>query len=166
MTMTLRSTVFEDGGAIPPKYTAEGENASPPLQWSDPPEGTKTLALIVDDPDAPGEQDFTHWVIFNIPRHMRDLPEGVAPRPTLQDDIAQGQNDFGQLGYGGPQPPGDETHKYHFHLYALDSGFDAEPGLSKGDLLERMQGHILAEGQMFGIYRKMPRTIEEEQTKG
>jgi Raf kinase inhibitor-like YbhB/YbcL family protein len=150
--MTVTSTAFEEGGMIPQRYTCDGEDVSPPLKWSGTPEGTKTFALICDDPDAPGET-WVHWVLYNIPAHMMGLQEKVSLQPSLESGAEQGTNDFGNFGYGGPCPPGG-THRYFFKLYALDKEIDSGPGLTKGDVVKRMEGHILGEGSLMGKYRR------------
>ncbi len=152
-TLELASTAFPDGGNIPVKYTCDGENVSPPLAWGGPPAGTKSFALICDDPDAPIGV-FTHWVIFNIPPTARQLEEGVPAQERLANGTLQGKSGFGKLGYGGPCPPRGSPHHYRFTIYALDTVLDLKPGASKNDLLEAMKGHILAQGQLIGIYQR------------
>ncbi len=137
---------------IPQHYTCDGDNVSPPLQWGDVPEGTKALALIVEDPDAPGGT-FTHWVMYDIPPHVRQLPENVRHDEVLPNGANQGINDFGKIGYGGPCPPGG-CHHYYFKLFALNTRLDLEPGATRDDLAEAMQGHILAETEIMGQYAR------------
>lgn len=150
--LTISSPAFEHGQPIPPKYSRKGENVSPPLEWSNPPEGTRSLALICDDPDAPGGT-WVHWVIFNIPARTRSMPEGTAREAELSFGIRNGKNSWGDLGYDGPQPPGG-THRYYFKLYALDTELDLAAGADKGALLEAMTGHVLAQGELMGTYSK------------
>ena len=150
--LKIRSTAFNDGERIPKKYTCDGEDISPPLIWEDIPEGTVTLALISDDPDAPSKT-WTHWLIFNIPPELNGLPEGVEKVGELENGIMQGFNDFGRIGYGGPCPPFG-VHRYFFKLYALDTSLDLEPGTSKEELLEAMEGHIIEKTQMIGLYSR------------
>lgn len=150
--MKIRSIAFNDGERIPKKYTCDGEDISPPLIWEDIPEGTVTLALISDDPDAPSKT-WTHWLIFNIPPELNGLPEGVEKVEALENGIIQGFNDFGRIGYGGPCPPFG-VHRYFFKLYALDTSLDLEPGTSKEELLEAMEGHIIEKTQMIGLYSR------------
>ncbi|MBC7119287.1 MAG: YbhB/YbcL family Raf kinase inhibitor-like protein [Methanobacteriaceae archaeon] len=150
--MKIRSTAFNDGERIPKKYTCDGEDISPPLIWEDIPEGTVTLALISDDPDAPSKT-WTHWLIFNIPPELNGLPESVEKVGELENGIMQGFNDFGRIGYGGPCPPFG-VHRYFFKLYALDTSLDLEPGTSKEELLEAMEGHIIEKTQMIGLYSR------------
>ena len=152
MEMTVTSTAFEEGSMIPRKYTCDGEDVSPPLAWSAVPEGTKSLALISDDPDAP-VGTWVHWVLFNIPSDVTELPEGVPSDQKLENGSCHGITDFRRPGYGGPCPPGG-THRYYFKVYALDAVLDLEPGATKAQLLAAMEGHILAEGQLMGKYTR------------
>ncbi len=122
-----------------------------PLRWADPPQGTKTFALICDDPDAP-RGTWVHWVLFNLPADRRELPEGVPAQETLDGGARQGKNDFGNLGYGGPAPPRGKPHRYFFKLYALDTALDLPAGATKDQVVAAMQGHVLAEGQLMGRY--------------
>lgn len=153
MKLSLSSPAFKEGEKIPVKYTCEGEDISPPLAWSEPPEETKALALIVDDPDAPVGV-FTHWVLFNLPASVRELSGAVPAQPQLENGALQGKNDFGKLGYGGPCPPPGPAHHYRFTLYALDKSLDLKAGVSKKEILKAMEGHILAQGQLTGIYQR------------
>jgi Raf kinase inhibitor-like YbhB/YbcL family protein len=160
MAIQLTSTAFGEGERIPRKYTGEGEDVSPPLAWSGLPEGTKELALICDDPDAPTPQPWVHWVIYKIPADCQGLPEGVAksPRPKEPAGALQGANSWpsGQtIGYRGPMPPPRHgVHRYFFRLYALEVGLVIEPGKDKSWLLDAMSGHILGEGQLMGTYER------------
>lgn len=153
MALTVSSSAFQEGDKIPAKYTCEGQDVSPPLAWSEPPAGTRSLALIVDDPDAPGGV-FTHWLLFNIPPDSRELPEAVPTQAELASGALQGKTDFGRTGYGGPCPPPGRPHRYQFTLYALDQPLDLEGGASKKQLLSAMEGHILAQGQLTGTYQR------------
>jgi len=153
MAITLTSVAFKEGGKIPVKYTCDGQDISPALEWGELPTGTKTFALIVDDPDAPAGI-FTHWVIFNIPAASRKLPEAVPATAQLNDGTLQGKNDMGKLGYGGPCPPPGRAHRYQFTIYALDKSLDLKSGASKKELLSAMKGHILAQGQLTGLYQR------------
>lgn len=153
MALTVSSSAFQEGDKIPAKYTCEGQDVSPPLAWSEPPAGTRSLALIVDDPDAPGGV-FTHWLLFNIPPDSRELPEAVPTQAELASGALQGKTDFGRTGYGGPCPPPGHPHRYQFTLYALDQPLDLEGGASKKQLLSAMEGHILAQGQLTGTYQR------------
>lgn len=152
MDIKVSSAAFEEEGMIPGKYTCDEDDVSPPLAWDSIPEGTKTLALICDDPDAP-MGTWVHWVLFNLPGDISDLPENIPPERELESGAKQGTNDFGRIGYGGPCPPGG-THRYYFKLYALDAKLDLEAGAKKPQLLEAMEGHILAEGQLMGKYSR------------
>lgn len=150
--LELISTEFTHEDPIPVKFTCDGANISPPLQWGDPPEGTQSFALISDDPDAPGGT-WVHWVLYNIPVGARVLPEAIPAEAEIADGSQHGENSFGRLDYGGPCPPGG-THRYFFKLYALDAVLDLEPGVDKGGLLEAMEGHILAEAELMGTYAR------------
>ena len=150
--MELKSSVFEAGGMIPKKYTCDGPDVSPPLSWSDVPVGTKSLALIADDPDAP-MGTWVHWVAWNIPANARALEEDVPKRDTLPNGMKQGTTDFRRIGYGGPCPPSG-THRYLFKLYALDTTLNLPPGTTKKDLEKAMQGHVLAQTELMGKYAR------------
>ncbi|MBD3265183.1 YbhB/YbcL family Raf kinase inhibitor-like protein, partial [bacterium] len=132
MSIELRSQAFEHGGVIPKKYSCDAENVSPPLQWDSAPAGTKSYALICEDPDAPGAT-FVHWVLFNIPADVNRLPENLPPNPELDEGMRQGHNDFKDYGYGGPCPPSGE-HRYYFKMYALNSLLDEDAGVTKEQL--------------------------------
>jgi Raf kinase inhibitor-like YbhB/YbcL family protein len=151
MSIELTSTAFQSGATIPKQYTGDGADRSPPLLWSEPPAGTKSLALICDDPDAP-RGTWVHWVLFDLPAKTRELEEGVPTTETLGNGAKQGTTDFGNVGYGGPAPPKGKPHRYFFKLYALDVAVDLPPGATKARLLEAMKGHILAEGRLVGKY--------------
>ena len=150
--MEIKSTAFDEGALIPRKYTCDDIDVSPPLEWSAAPDGTKTFALICDDPDAP-VGTWVHWVIFNLPDDIHGLPEGVLPHEVLENGAKHGTNDFRKFGYGGPCPPGG-THRYYFKLYAVDKELDAEVGITKKEMLDALEGHILAESQLMGRYSR------------
>lgn len=152
MKITITSSAFAAGGMIPKKYTADAENVSPPLAISAVPEKTKSLALICDDPDAPAG-DWVHWVIYNIPATVQEIPEDIGSDRMVAGMGIQGRNDFGKIGYGGPMPPSG-THRYFFKVYALDTVLNPEPTLSKALLLKAMTGHILAQGELMGRYAR------------
>ncbi len=152
MELKVESSAFQYGGTIPVKYTCDGEDISPPLKWSQGPAGTKCYAIIADDPDAP-MGTWVHWVIYNIPADVTELPEGVPPQKVLGDGSLQGVNDFRRIGYGGPCPPGG-THRYYFKVYALDTEVDAVPGLTKRQLLKKIEKHIIAKGEIMGKYSR------------
>ncbi|HDN79530.1 MAG: YbhB/YbcL family Raf kinase inhibitor-like protein [Chloroflexi bacterium] len=149
--LEITSSAFEAEGTIPSRYTCKGENVSPPLRWTGVPGEAKSLVLICDDPDAP-RGTFVHWVIFNIPPSATGLPEGVPPKPALEDGSIQGKNDFGRIGYGGPCPPPGPAHRYFFKLYALDISLDLPSGATKEQVLKAMEGHIIAKGSLMGRY--------------
>ena len=150
--MEIKSPAFDEGALIPRKYTCDDIDVSPPLEWSAAPDGTKTFALICDDPDAP-VGTWVHWVIFNLPDDIHGLPEGVLPHEVLENGAKHGTNDFRKFGYGGPCPPGG-THRYYFKLYAVDKELDAEVGITKKEMLDALEGHILAESQLMGRYSR------------
>ena len=152
MAITITSAAFTEGGMIPREYTCDGRDVSPALAWTGAPEGTKSLAIICDDPDAP-MGTWVHWVLFNIPATADELPQNIPPDKLLEDGARHGINDFRKFGYGGPCPPGG-THRYYFKLYALDAELTQEPGITKAELLRTMEGHILAEGQLMGRYKR------------
>jgi Raf kinase inhibitor-like YbhB/YbcL family protein len=150
--LELKCDNFKDGGDIPAKYTYIGQNISPALKWSDVPEGTKSFALIVDDPDAP-LATWIHWVIFDIPGTAKGLPEGIGKEITLKDGTKQGLNSFRQTNYDGPAPPPGPAHRYVFTLYAVDKTLDDVPAMSnKGEVLRAIQGHILAEARIIAKF--------------
>lgn len=153
MTMEVTSGAFRDGEMIPVKHTGDGDDASPPLAWSGAPANVGGYALICDDPDAP-MGTFTHWVIYGIPGDATGLSEGVPQVKVLDNGAMQGKNGFGKIGYGGPAPPAGSPHRYRFHVYALDAKPDLPAGISKGDLLKAIKGHVIAEGELTGIYKR------------
>ena len=150
MEIKLTSSAFKDGDMMPKRYTCDGEEFSPPLEWSNLPEGTKTIAIINDDPDAP-MGTWVHWVIFNIPPGLKGLPENVPAVKVLDNGAIQGVNSSHTIGYSGPCPPSG-THRYYFKIYALDTDLKLKPGVAKKDLLEAMEGRVLGEGQLMGKY--------------
>jgi hypothetical protein len=152
MAIKVISNAFKEGEMIPRQYTCDGKDISPPLTWTGVPQETKSMALICDDPDAP-VGTWVHWVLFNLPPTSSSLPEGVSSSKSLDSGAKHGKNDFIKFGYGGPCPPGG-THRYYFKLYALDSMLTLDSGISKADLVKAMQGHILAEGQLMGRYKR------------
>jgi Raf kinase inhibitor-like YbhB/YbcL family protein len=151
-TMKLISSAFEEGGLIPEKYTCDGTDMSPPLKWDSLPEGTKSLALICDDPDAP-MGTWVHWVYYDIPVSTTGVPENVASDERPQIGGIQGTNDFRRIGYGGPCPPSG-THRYYFKLYALDTLLNLLPGATKKQLVKAMENHIVGQVQLMGKYRR------------
>ena len=152
MRIEVTSTAFKEGGVIPEKYTCKGADVSPPLAWTHIPTGAKTLALIADDPDAPA-RTWVHWVLFNLPAQVNELPEGVPNERHLANGAFQGINSSGAIGYQGPCPPSG-THRYYFKLYALDVKLDLHDGVTKPQLLDAMRGHIVAEGELMGKFSR------------
>ena len=151
MKLEISSNSFPEQGNIPKQFTCDAEDRSPELHWSKPPAGTKSLALIADDPDAPAGT-WVHWVLFNLPADTQDLPEGVPKQDALDNGAVQGTNDFGKVGYGGPCPPPGKPHRYFFKVYALDTNLSLKTGAKKADVEGSMKGHILAQGEWMGKY--------------
>ncbi len=156
MPLQLVSPAFGDGAVIPRKYAHDGDDVSPPLAWRDVPEGTKSFALLFDGLDPPGVKN--HWIIFNIFGTIRELPEHVPRQDVLPQwthegiSVRQGKNDFGRDGYTGPLPSTEPPHDNTFTLYALDAHIHAAPGCRKPDLLAAMEGHVLEQAELMGIY--------------
>jgi len=150
----LTSAAFEPGQPIPVRHACHGENLSPPLAWSQPPPGTESYVLVMDDPDAVGVVGFVwdHWLLFNVPANVLSLSEGLPRDAELSDGSRQGQNSSKRLGYDGPCPPSGQTHSYVVTLYAVDTILALEPGAGKGDILQAIDGHILAQAQLVGLY--------------
>jgi Raf kinase inhibitor-like YbhB/YbcL family protein len=153
MTFTLHTSSFEPGGNIPKKYTCDGADIAPEFDWTDPPPGTASLALIADDPDAP-VGNWNHWVLFDIPATARHLHEGLQKTEQLADGSRQGRNDFKRIGYGGPCPPPGKPHRYYFRLYALDARLALPAGSTKAEVESAMKGHILAQAEVMGKYHR------------
>lgn len=157
MIQSLRAPAFNEGRPIPVRHTEDGEDLSPELIWSGLPKGTKELALIVDDPDAPTPEPWVHWLICKIPAEAAGLAEGIPAEGHLEmpPGAVQGKNSWGTVGYRGPAPPeGHGTHHYHFKLYALDAALDVGPGLEKKALLDAMSGHVLSHRELVGTYKR------------
>lgn len=150
--MEILSSAFDEGAMIPDKFTCDDIDISPPLKWSSVPDGTKTFAIICDDPDAP-MGTWVHWVIYNLPIDINKLSENIPPLQILTNGAKQGRNDFGKIGYVGPCPP-SSTHRYYFKIYALAEELMVEAGITKSELLKAMEGHILSEGQLMGRYKR------------
>ena len=150
--MTLISPSFEHGGMIPKKYTCDGEDISPPLKWKNVPSGTKSFVLICDDPDAP-MGTWVHWVYYDIPANVRSLPEGILPVENPEIGGTQGINDFKKIGYGGPCPPFG-THRYFFKLYAIDKVLNLPAGLTKEEVLRKIEGHVIGKAVLMGRYSR------------
>lgn len=147
-SLKVASPSFKDGEMVPDKFTCDGENISPAISWVELPPGVKSLALICDDPDAPSG-DFVHWVVYNIPADI----DGFKENAEISDIADLGMTDFGRRGYGGPCPPSG-VHHYHFKVYALNEMIKTEKALDKYDLLDRMEGYILAKGEIVGLYKR------------
>jgi hypothetical protein len=152
MKLDIKSAAFGEGELIPRKYTCDGSDVSPPLSWSQPPEGTKSMVLICDDPDAP-MGTWVHWVLYGLPPDTLEIFENMADDKELSGGAKHGVNDFRKNGYGGPCPPGG-THRYFFKLYAVDTDVDLDPGATKDEVLSAIKGHVLAEGQLMGKYSR------------
>ena len=152
-SFALNSSAFQNGGEIGRKYTCDGEDVSPALTWSNIPPGTKSLALIADDPDAPGGT-WVHWVIYDIPHEVNELGEATAKSETVSGGTKQGVNDFRRLGYSGPCPPPGAPHRYYFKLYALDAPMTLKARATKQQVVDAMKGHILGEAELMGRYKR------------
>ena len=153
MTLHLTTTAFQAGEPIPSRHAYENEDLSPALQWSGIPASAKSLALICDDPDAP-MGTWVHWVLYDLEPTTAGLAEGVSKSPELAGGARQGINDYKKIGYGGPCPPPGKPHRYFFKLYALDTKLNLKPGLTKKDLEQAMEGHVIAAGELMGTYQK------------
>jgi Raf kinase inhibitor-like YbhB/YbcL family protein len=160
MAIEITSTAFAPGERIPVKHTGEGEDVSPPLAWTGVPEGARELVLICDDPDAPTEEPWVHWLMYKIPPDANGLPEGVPTEARLKEPSGalQGKNSWptGQtVGYRGPMPPpGHGVHRYYFRLYALEGKLVIEPGVDKNTLLQEMSDHAVDQGELMGTYER------------
>ena len=156
MTLTISSDVFGDGANIPVAYTCQGEDRSPPLKWEGVPDGTRSLVLIVDDPDAPDPQapkmTWVHWVLYNLPPDTAGLAEAVQPA-ELPSGTGEGENDWGRTGYGGPCPP-IGRHRYFFKLYALDTVLEGLRKPTKAEVIAALEGHIIDQAELVGTYQK------------
>jgi Raf kinase inhibitor-like YbhB/YbcL family protein len=153
MQFTLTTSAFANGSTIPKQFTCSGADISPALTWSGAPDGTKSFALIVDDPDAP-VGTWTHWVAWNLPASVHSLPENTVKAEQLHDGTLQGRNDFRKIGYGGPCPPPGKPHRYFFKLYALDAKLTLKAGATKAELEQAMNGHILAQAEVMGKFAR------------
>lgn len=158
--MNLTSSAFQTGQPIPGKYCCTGQDISPPLNWSGTPANTQSFTLILYDPDAPNG-DFTHWVVYNLPRALNSLEESFQVGQHPDWHAASGRNSFGQTGYGGPCPPVGETHRYFFHLYALDSRLEIGSGADRDQVIDAMHGHILDDTQLWGTFQRVRTGITE-----
>jgi Raf kinase inhibitor-like YbhB/YbcL family protein len=153
MKIQLTSSAFSEGQPIPPQFAYEDKDLSPALQWSGIPPAAKSLTLICDDPDAP-MGTWVHWVIYDLPAATAGLSEGVPVSPELPNGAKQGMNDYKGIGYGGPCPPPGKPHRYYFKLYALDRVLGLKSGATKQELLKAMNGHVLAEGELMGTFKR------------
>jgi Raf kinase inhibitor-like YbhB/YbcL family protein len=151
--MQLTSSAFQPESNIPREFTCEGRNVSPELSWSGAPPAAKSFALVMHDPDAPVSGGFTHWLVYNIPVAVDHLPEHVPNQDALPGGGVQGKNDSGRYGYMGPCPPSG-THRYYFRLYALDVELDSGAGSSKDALEKAIEGHVLAQAELLGRYKR------------
>ncbi len=150
---TISSSAFENGQRIPDEYTCEGEDSSPALEWSNPPEGTVTYVLICDDPDAPGGT-WVHWVLYNLRGTLRRLPEKFLREPELPGGAMNGRNSWERFGYYGPCPPPGSPHRYYFKLYALDRRLELQAGATKEEVLAEMEGSVLGVAEYMGTYSR------------
>ena len=153
MSLTVSSTSFPGNAEIPRKFTCEGEDQSPQLSWSGAPSATQAFALIADDPDAPAGT-WTHWVLYDQPASSAGLNESLPKSEQLPDGTKQGRNDFRKIGYNGPCPPAGKPHRYFFKVYALDRKLNLNSGASRSELEKAMQGHVLAQGEYMGTFRR------------
>ncbi|HEX7128307.1 MAG TPA: YbhB/YbcL family Raf kinase inhibitor-like protein [Thermodesulfobacteriota bacterium] len=159
MAFSLTSPAFVHDQPIPIRHTCDGEDLSPPLHWTDPPDRTQAFALVVDDPDAPSGT-FTHWLLYDIPVGARELEEGIPNDEALPTQAKQGLNDFGNVGYGGPCPPPGPAHRYYFTLYALSRPANLAPRATKGTVLDAIRDHVLAQAQIMGRYQRAAGTAK------
>jgi Raf kinase inhibitor-like YbhB/YbcL family protein len=150
--LRVTSAAFGDGAPIPERYSRGGENVSPPLSWIEPPAGTRSIAIVCVDPDAPSG-NFTHWIAWGIHPACRGVGEGLSPAADFRG-VRQGRNDFGDTGYGGPQPPPGERHRYRFRVVALDQPLQLAAGASSEDFERAIEGHVLAEALLVGTYQR------------
>lgn len=153
MAFRLKSSRLQDNEMIARQYTCDGDNVSLPLNWTDPPEGVRSFALLVEDPDAPSGT-WIHWVLYDLPGDARHLDEGVPATPILAGGGKQGVNDFRDVGYGGPCPPRGPAHHYKFKLYALDILTGLKPAATRDQLLRAIDGHVLAQTTLTGLYKR------------
>ncbi len=152
-SLTVKTPAFDPGQSIPKRYTGEGEDVSPKLEWSEVPSGTKSVTVICEDPDAPGGM-WVHWVLFNLPADTKGLNEAWPKDRELKNGARHGNNDWKQPGYRGPMPPPGKPHRYFFKVYAVDARLDLPVGASRQQVLDAMKGHILAQGEVMGTYRR------------
>lgn len=153
MSLTVSSASFSSGGEIARKFTCDGEDVSPQISWSGAPDGTQAFALIADDPDAPAGT-WTHWVLYDLPATTTNLNEGLEKSEQLPDGSKQGRNDFRKIGYNGPCPPAGKPHRYFFKVYALDRKLNVKAGAARSEVEKAMQGHVEAQGEYMGTFRR------------
>ena len=153
-SMKVSSQSFTNGDTIPKEFTADGIDVSPPLKWSKAPEGTRSLALTCEDPDAPRGTWF-HWIIFNMPSDKTSLEKDIKKNPKLTEGTVQGTNDFRKIGYNGPSPPKGPKHHYNFKVFALKKKLDLKPGCSKLQFYKAIQGNVLGKGVLTGTYQRL-----------
>ncbi len=151
--LKVQSPAFANGAAISAQYTCKGANVSPPLHWSGVPKNGQSLALIVNDPDAPSG-DYTHWLVYGMAPNVSHLPEDVEKTPEVAGIGRQGTNDFRNIGYGGPCPPPGRPHRYFFRVYALDTAIELPAGATRRDLEDAIQGHVIAQGELMGTFAR------------
>lgn len=151
--MQLETSAFPPGGDIPVRFTCDGSDDSPALEWTEPPAGTQSFTLVADDPDAP-RGTWVHWVLYDLPARARELPEAVPPDKELASGARQGRNDFRKIGYGGPCPPPGPAHRYYFRLFALDRALGLKSGATRNEIDRAMEGHILARAELMGRYKR------------
>ncbi|HET9264550.1 MAG TPA: YbhB/YbcL family Raf kinase inhibitor-like protein [Vicinamibacterales bacterium] len=151
--MQLETSAFPPGGDIPVRFTCDGSDDSPALEWTEPPAGTQSFTLVADDPDAP-RGTWVHWVLYDLPARARELPEAVPPDKELVSGARQGRNDFRKIGYGGPCPPPGPAHRYYFRLFALDRALGLKSGATRNEIDRAMEGHILARAELMGRYKR------------
>jgi Raf kinase inhibitor-like YbhB/YbcL family protein len=150
----LSSPAFADGAAIPARHAADQQNVSPRLTWSEAPHGTESFALACEDPDAP-KGTFVHWLLWNIDAARSELPEGIPASPDgSNNEIEQGRNGYGEIGYGGPKPPPGPPHRYNFRLYALDARLELESGATRAEFDAAIEAHVLGEARLTGMYAR------------
>jgi Raf kinase inhibitor-like YbhB/YbcL family protein len=154
MALQLQTAAFKPGGNIPARYTCDGPDVSPALAWNGAPAGTLTFAVVMEDPDAPGGT-WVHWLMYEVPASVAELPEAVPAQIELPSGARQGRNDFRRVGYGGPCPPRGPAHRYFFRLYALDAKLNVRAGAAKADLDRAMRGHVVAEAELMGRYARV-----------
>jgi Raf kinase inhibitor-like YbhB/YbcL family protein len=155
-SLTIDSSAFRDGQSLPQTFSDYGDKVSPPLRWSGVPPGARALVLMMEDPDAAEPKPFVHWMLYNLPADQAVLDESVSPLPRLPQyqGALQGRNSKGSIGYAGPHPPkADRAHHYHIELFALDQVLSLAPSVDRGELLTAMSGHVIATGQIVGLFK-------------